>query len=117
MTLHPAMSSNDPCDARLRDRPKLAEALAKLSEGLSEDDDPFYDGWRHRKRSAQRIDTARRRGIPSIGFPAWARVVTAALIAFSISLVLLRIGFGHRTQPGPPADRSPAAAPSAASAP
>ncbi|HKQ69595.1 MAG TPA: hypothetical protein VJT73_09660 [Polyangiaceae bacterium] len=40
------------------DRPKMAEALASLKEGLSDSDDPLYDGWKHKKGAGHAADNA-----------------------------------------------------------
>ncbi len=114
-----AMNSKS-SDDRLRDRPRLEEALAKLREGLNDDDDPFYDGWRHRKRpvppaapTALAVSGPQKsapdelppgaeelpvRVVSRRGFPGWALVLTAALGAFSISLVVLRLACRHRVE-------------------
>jgi len=48
------VSDEDP--PRAVDRPKLAEALASLKEGLSESADPFFDGWKRPRAEAQALD-------------------------------------------------------------
>jgi hypothetical protein len=47
-----AMSAQRPPDP-LGDRPRMAEALASLKEGLRDTADPLYDGWKRRPRAAQ----------------------------------------------------------------
>jgi hypothetical protein len=46
-----AMSAQRPPDP-LGDRPRMAEALASLKEGLRDTADPLYDGWKRRPRAA-----------------------------------------------------------------
>jgi hypothetical protein len=47
---HTAMSAQGPSNP-LGDRPRMAEALASLKEGLRETADPLYDGWKLRPRT------------------------------------------------------------------
>jgi hypothetical protein len=47
----PAVSAQGPSNP-LGDRPRMAEALASLKEGLRDTADPLYDGWKLRPRPA-----------------------------------------------------------------
>ena len=50
------VSKHDPLG---HDRPRMAEALASLKDGLGESDDPFYDGWKRRKGAGDAADNLR----------------------------------------------------------
>lgn len=100
-----------PPDDRLGDRPRMAEALASLNEGLRESADPLYDGWKrkpgaaaaHRStpdvsshevgRAPLPRDTVRVRVIRYQVFPKWALIAAAALIVFSASVAALRFSW------------------------
>src|SRR5436190_634784 len=86
-----AVSTGNPGDG-LTDRPKMAEALASLKEGLGEADDPLYDGWKLRKGAgdaadnklaveecprpdAEATDTVPVRVVRYVVFPKWAIVL------------------------------------------
>jgi hypothetical protein len=101
------VSSDDPAEG-LADRPKMAEALASLKEGLAENDDPFYDGWKLKNggaaagenlaaaRDAARAegdatDTVPVRVVRYPVFPRWAIVAAMALVAFAVVVTAVRL--------------------------
>ena len=103
------VSTGNPGDG-LTDRPKMAEALASLKEGLGESDDPLYDGWKLRKGAgdaadnrvavgeghpsdAEATDTVPVRVVRYLVFPKWAIVVAAALLVFAGIVTVVRLGF------------------------
>src|SRR5262245_2422216 len=109
------VSSGHPGDG-LGDRPKLAEALATLKEGLGEKDDPFYDGWKRRpgagavdgnvaavgdapRTGDEATDTVPVRVVRYLVFPKWAAVLVVALIAFAGVVTVVRVGFRRDVQP------------------
>jgi hypothetical protein len=103
------VSLDDPAD-RVGDRPRMAEALASLKEGLRESADPLYDGWKRKPgsgvapgqegvasiqgvhRPPLATDTVRVRVIRYQVFPKWALISAASLIVFSASVAALRFG-------------------------
>jgi hypothetical protein len=116
-----AVSSHDPAE-RVVDRPKMAEALASLKEGLGENDDPLYDGWKLRNgagaadnnleaaREAASVegdatDTVPVRVVRYPVFPRWALLLAAALVAFAGVVTAVRLV--ARTS-APPVTPSPA---------
>jgi hypothetical protein len=128
------VSAGNPGDG-IGDRPKMAEALASLKEGLSEKDDPFYDGWKLRKPSGvapvlaenppsveqvdaapiEQIDTVPVRVVPYTVFPKWAMVIVAALVVFAGIIAVVGVGARSAKAPGVLATPSGVAAePSAA---
>jgi len=114
------VSPDDPADGAV-DRPRMAEALASLNEGLRESADPLYDGWKRRSdaraasgketsstgvdRPAFPSDTVRVRVIRYQVFPKWALIAAASLVVFSGSVAALRVGLRSPVKP-PPASSS-----------
>jgi len=122
-----AVSTGNPGDG-LTDRPKMAEALASLKEGLSESDDPLYDGWKLRKGAgdaadnraavvegqhpdAEATDTVPVRVVRYVVFPKWAIVLAAALVVFAGIVTVVRLGFraSASASPAPIIDSPPVA--------
>ena len=113
------MSSGNPGDG-LNDRPKMAEALASLKEGLGDKDDPFYDGWKLRKGAGDAADNLAAAGeatqsegdgtdtvpvrvVRYLVFPKWAIMLAAALVAFAVMVTVVRLGFRTNAVPSAPA--------------
>jgi hypothetical protein len=107
------VSSGNPGDG-LTDRPKMAEALASLKEGLSETDDPLYDGWKLRKGAGAEADNLAAAGeaahpdatdtvpvrvVRYLVFPKWALVAAGALVAFAAIVTVVRVGFRRNAAP------------------
>jgi hypothetical protein len=118
-----AVSTNDPAE-RVADRPKMAEALASLKEGLAENDDPFYDGWKLRNASGaapdnlaatrdaaqpehDATDTVPVRVVRYPVFPRWAIILAVALVAFAAVVTAVRLA----SRAGAPHTMSSAPAP------
>jgi hypothetical protein len=92
-----------------RDRRKLTEALAQLSQGLREGDDPLYDPWKSdaestsgvplgpelaRSSSAGRLTVAAPSAIPARGrtlpaVPWWVLVIATAALLWALSAAFL----------------------------
>jgi len=119
-----AVSTGNPGDG-LADRPKMAEALASLKEGLNESDDPLYDGWKLRKGAgdaadnraavseghhsdAEATDTVPVRVVRYVVFPKWAIMLAAALVVFAAIVTVFRLGFRASASAtlAPPVDSS-----------